>query len=240
MRFVVFILLLLVSAAFEFAPPANRIASTQSTRAATSSRASSHIRRLVEQLGDKSYEKREAAQRELAALGDAALPELVQVIDCDNAEIARRTHLLIRRPKDPALRVELVRRLIATGDPARVQTGIYMLFKSPIEDYPRFKEVTDASTGVERAMFKPVCEQLKQWRQATEIFERRQQEHAEKNELEAAKKEREMQAGSYYYQAEAGYALAIDAYTEYLEAHSGVLPAPTSQPTDASSQPVRK
>ncbi|MCB9853290.1 MAG: hypothetical protein H6819_09365 [Phycisphaerales bacterium] len=209
--------LLLVTALIGASPPTTSAPATQATSTATTQSAlTMKVRRLVAKLGDRNYRAREAAQLELKALGDAALPELVESLDDENPEISRRVQLLMRRPENPNLRVETVRRLIATGDPRLVEMGVYMLFKSPIEDYPLFKAVTDESSGVERAMFEPVCEQLGQWRRSTEIFESRQ-ERLMAEKPDAAKREREMHEGSYYYQAEAAYWQAVEACEDYRE-----------------------
>lgn len=236
MRILYSIGILLGTALMGVAPPATDSPTSQSTSVPTTQSAlSKKVRRLVERLGDRDYRTREAAQIELKALGDAALPELVQSLDDKNPEIARRVQLLMRRPEDPKLRVETVRRMIATGDPALVEKGVYMLFKSPIEDYPLFKAVTAGSSGVERAMFQPVCEQLDQWRKSTEIFEGRQ-ERLLAEKPDAARREREMHEGSYYYQAEAAYWQAVEACIDYRE-RAIVGHTPSTQPTAQETGP---
>lgn len=236
MRHVLLINLLLVSAAIGVAPPVPRGLTTTSTVTQTASAsASDEIQQLVRQLGDRDYKTREAAHAALANLGEAALPVLALSIDDDNPEIARRVQMLMRRPDDPELRMHVVTRLIATTDPARVQMGVYWLFREPIVDYPLFKRATQEATGIRRAMFRPICDQLNQWRRTTELFERRQKELTV-SKPDAAAHERTMQAESFYYQAEAAYWQALDAADLYRSTPSAARET-SSQTAEVSSQP---
>ncbi len=242
MRSVLSILCFLVSATFGFAPPNETSPASQSASApATQPSFSDKVDALVQLLGHRDYRTRESAQRQLAALGDAALPEMVRSINHDNPEISRRIQGLIRRPDDPALRIETVRQLIRTGDQSQIETAVYMLFKTPIVDYPRFKRITDGASGIERAMFEPICEQLSQWRQITERFEARQARLVVEKP-DAARREREMHEGTYFYQAEAALWTAIEAAEDYRAARKTANASASTQPVKSqhsTSQPGR-
>ncbi|MCA9255603.1 MAG: hypothetical protein KDA33_08185 [Phycisphaerales bacterium] len=236
MRILCSIGILLASALMGAAPgppsdPTSRAASQPTTRSATGNK----VRRLIARLGHERYQIRETAQRDLKALGDAALPELAIAISHENPEIARRAQTLLRRPNDPRLRMEVVRRLIATTNPALVEKGVYMLFEDPIADYARFRELTDNASGLERAMFKPICDQLGQWRRMTELFESRQAMLIN-DKPEAATHERNQHADSYYYQADAAYYQALDAILDFREASAAGLT--TTRPAPEPGRPL--
>lgn len=56
------------------------------------------VPRLIEQLGSKSFEEREAAVKRLEALGDAALPALREAVkSATDPEVRRRAQHLVRR-----------------------------------------------------------------------------------------------------------------------------------------------
>ena len=54
------------------------------------------IERLIQQLGDDAYEKREAAQRELEAIGRPALPALRKATSHEDPEVASRAEAIVR------------------------------------------------------------------------------------------------------------------------------------------------
>ncbi len=70
-----------------------------------------HIAKLIQDLGDDSYEVREAADKALAALGVAALPAVREATGNDDPEVRRRARTLIDRwasqGEIPALLLEL-------------------------------------------------------------------------------------------------------------------------------------
>ncbi|HPF39514.1 MAG TPA: hypothetical protein P5081_07960 [Phycisphaerae bacterium] len=240
MRILCSIAILLASALVGAGPPPPSTPTSQAESRPTSQSATSdRIRRLIAQLGHERYQLREAAQRELKAMGDAALPDVAIAISHENPEIARRAQALLRRPKDARLRVEIVRRLIATTNPALVEKGVYMLFENPIEDYALFRELTDNASGLERAMFVPICDQLGQWRRITELFESRQAKLISEKP-EAAIHERNQHADSYYYQADAAYYQAMDAILDFREASAAGLTTsrPTSEPPAPTTRPA--
>src|SRR5579872_2750563 len=55
------------------------------------------VKRLVEQLGDPSFEKREAASQRLAAAGEGALEALGRAAESDDREVRRRARDLVAR-----------------------------------------------------------------------------------------------------------------------------------------------
>jgi len=71
------------------------------------------VARLVRQLGDRSFGNREAASRELAAVGEPARPALIKAAADADAEVARRARLLLdgldARALAAAARKELAR-----------------------------------------------------------------------------------------------------------------------------------
>lgn len=147
-------------------------------------------------------------------MGEAALPYLIDFIGDANPEISNRIAAIIKRPKDPALRVEVAVRLLATADPDQMESGVYMLFESPIEDYDLFVKRTRNARGLERAIFQPVAEQLANWKKITERFNRRY-ERLRREKPAVAAKELKLHRGSMYYQAEAAYWTALDAAQAY-------------------------
>jgi HEAT repeat protein len=54
------------------------------------------IARLIKQLGDDAFAQREAASKELDALGEPALPALREAVSSPDAEIRRRAKTLVR------------------------------------------------------------------------------------------------------------------------------------------------
>jgi len=209
--------------------------STTSRPAGPSPVVAAKIDRLIQRLGDRDFRTRERAQRELAALGDVALPQIAANLGHDNPEVAHRLKSLLRRPDDAALRVATAERLIASADPDWMETGVYMLFRDPIADADAFRSITDRSTGIERAMFEPIADQLDGWKRMTELHLRRQ-ETLVKEKPEAAAKERKMHADSLYYEAEAAYWQAVEAAESYREEHESSAGKP-EKPT--TTQPAR-
>lgn len=247
MRFIWANVLLLTTASFfgrgpdEMSPGITTSRSTTTSATRTTSSATTinaKIEGLIRRLGDREFRVRERAQQDLAALGEAALPYIAANLQHKDPEIAQRLGRLVRRPDDPALRIQTVEKLIASADPDWVELGVYMLFRDPVADADAFRALTNKATGIERAMFDPVAEQLEQWKQITELHLRRQVKLM-KEKPDAAEKERKMQADTFYYQAEAAYWQAVEAAEEFREQQQN--PAPTSQrPTSqAASQPSK-
>lgn len=186
------------------------------------------VRRLVRQLGAAEYAVRESAQKQLADMGEAALPYLMEFIGSDDSEVSNRVASVIRRPKTPALRVEVAARLLSTADPDQIESGVYMIFESPVEDYDLFVERMRKTRGVERAIFEPVAERLAIWKEMTERFNRRYA-RLRREKPEAAERELKNHRETKYYQAEAAYWPALEALEEY-EVRDRPQHGPTTQP----------
>lgn len=186
------------------------------------------VRRLVRQLGAAEYAARESAQKRLTDIGEAALPYLIEFIGNENPEVSNRVASVIRRPKNAALRVEIAARLLSTADPDQMESGVYMLFESPVEDYDLFTKRMRKTRGMERAIFEPVAERLAVWKDMTERFNRRYARlHREKPD--AAERELKKHRETKYYQAEAAYWPALEALEEY-EVRDRPIHHPTTRP----------
>lgn len=74
------------------------------------------LERLIQQLGDDDFTKRDAASKELEALGDKAIPHLRKAAEGDDAEARWRAQLLLAAPqrKSPSTGMQLT--LIKAGD----------------------------------------------------------------------------------------------------------------------------
>jgi hypothetical protein len=196
---------------------------TATTRPATAPTSQTHddpkmkslVRRLVAELGAPAYRVREDAQKKLAQLGEKALPHLVEFIGSGDPEVANRITALIKRPEDPHLRIEVAVRLLATADPDWMEPAVHMLFETPTVDYDLFVRRTAGAKGIERAIFKPVAEQLHEWKRITEIFNRRHERLLRDTRIGATRKERKLHEGSKLYQAEAAYWSAVEAIEDY-------------------------
>ncbi len=204
--------------------PGSRPTSRPTTRPATEA----VVRRLVRQLGAAKYAVRESAQKQLAEMGEAALPYLMEFIGSENAEVSTRVASVIRRPKNPALRVEIAARLLSTADPDQMESGVYMLFESPLEDHDLFVERMRRARGVERAILEPVAERLAVWKDITERFNRRYA-RLRREKPEAAERELKNHRETKYYQAEAAYWPALEALEEY-EVRDRPVHRPTTRP----------
>lgn len=196
------------------------------------------VHTLVKALGSSVYRERERAQLELARMGEAAVPVLVEFIGDPNPEIANRVTALIKRPSDPALRVETAVRLIATADPDHIELGVYMLFESPLEDYDLLIQRTSSLSGIQKATFVPIIEQMTQWRAITIRHLERQKMLLLENRIEVAANERNLHAGTMYYQAEAALMMAIDAALDYGSPQADELPRAATQPAP-TTRPAR-
>lgn len=58
------------------------------------------IKKLVQQLGDEDFEKREKASKKLVEIGAAALPELEKAVKSGDAEVVERAKLCAQKIKD--------------------------------------------------------------------------------------------------------------------------------------------
>lgn len=209
--------------------PAGHTSSQRPTSGPTTQPATEAVvRRLVRQLGAEQYAVRESAQKKLADMGEVALPYLMEFIGSDNPEVSNRVASVIRRPKSPALRVEIAARLLSTADPDQMESGVYMLFESPVEDYDLFVARMRKARGIERAIFEPVAERLAIWKEMTERFNRRYA-RLRREKPDAAERELKNHRETKYYQAEAAYWPALEALEEY-EVRDRPVHRPTTRP----------
>lgn len=173
------------------------------------------LRKLILRLGSQDYRQRERAQGEIRRLGESAMPVICEYLSDPNPEVADRVFALVRRPRDAGDRIELAVRLLATGKPDRMERGVYMIFESPMTDYDLFVARTAGAKGLEQVIFEPVAEQLKNWRDQTVLFEKRQEMLQSEGKRAQALREREMHEAGMYYEAEAAYWTAVDAAQDY-------------------------
>jgi len=225
-RLLLLLMLLAASTDEPATQPADRAPKPHPTSGPTTRPAiEAEVRRLVRQLGAAEYAVRESAQKRLADMGEAALPYLMEFIGSGDSEVSTRVASVIRRPKTPALRVEIAVRLLSTTDPDQMESGVYMLFESPVEDYDLFVERMRKTRGVERAILEPVAERLATWKDMTERFNRRYA-RLSREKPDVAERELKNHRETMYYQAEAAYWPALEALEEYeVRDH-----APTSRP----------
>lgn len=193
------------------------------------------LRKLILRLGSADYRQRERAQGEIRRLGESAMPVICEYLSDPNPEIADRVFALVRRPRDAGNRIELAVRLLATGKPDRMERGVYMIFESPMTDYDLFVARTAGAKGLEQVIFEPVAEQMKNWRDQTVLFEKRQEMLQSEGKRAQALREREMHEAGMYYEAEAAYWTAVDAAQEYRAkpTESGDRDRPKREPIDS-------
>jgi formylglycine-generating enzyme required for sulfatase activity len=103
---------------------------------------------LVKQLGDDTFAKREAATKALEALGDKALPALVQALDNDDLEIRRRVRPLVRTL------MQTPRKSKSTGLAlVGIDTGEFMRGANKTELNRRPDETAQQRTRINRPFF---------------------------------------------------------------------------------------
>ncbi len=171
---------------------------------------------LVTQLGDRDYRRRETAQQELAALGAAALPLLIQRVPNPDAEISDRLITLIGTPAALAHRIEFAARLLETADPDHMERAVYLLFDDPAAACEPFKLRVRGATGALAAICAPIIEQLDRCRASDENT----RSHIEKIRRKSpAKAEETLQKNKegFLYNAEAAYWSAVEALAAYIE-----------------------
>lgn len=209
--------------------PASRPAESPPTSApADDIRLAARVRELVARLGDRDFAKREAAQRDLAGLGEAAVPLLVPYLSAKDGEVAPRVLRLIGTPRDPKVRVDAALRLMESGDPDWLETGVHMLFERPGEVIEPFMARAAEARGLLRKLLEPVSEQLSLWERTEKLFRRNYERLRETNPEGAARLLRTHET-SHLYNAEAAYWGAYEALQDYQE-----HPPPTSAPAAPS------
>lgn len=185
---------------------------------------------LVTQLGDRDYRRREAAQQDLAALGSAALPLLIQRVPNPDAETNDRLITLIGSPTAMALRIEFAARLLETADPDHMERAVYLLFDDPVAICEPFKLRVRDATGAMAAICAPIIEQLDRCRASDETTRNHIEKIRRKSPEKAAETLRKNKEG-YLYNAEAAYWSAVEALAAYIE-----LEAPRPNDTDPTSR----
>jgi len=204
------------------------------TTGASSRPASGEIEALVAQLGDRSFERREQAHARLAELGDAALPALLARLTDPDPEIARRVIELLPIPTDPPRRVDVVMKLLATGDREHLRKAVLILFQDPGAVDVAFRAAMADQTGLTAAMAAPILEQLESWRSQDGRYRENAARNAVRNPEGVARLSR-LHADTPAYLAEAAYWLALSARDDYVE-HATSRPARTTT-APAASQP---
>lgn len=214
--------LLQPSSAHQIAPPrqSTTAPSSRPTTWPTSRPAQSSLARRIEslvvQLGDRDYRRREGAQQELASLGSAALPLLIQRVPHPDAEINDRLITLIGAPAAMALRIEFASRLLETADPDHLERAVYLLFDDPVAVCEPFKLRVRDATGAMAAICVPIIEQLDRCRASDEITRSHLEKIRRKSPEKAAETLRKNKEG-YLYNAEAAYWSAVEALAAYIE-----------------------
>src|SRR5262245_49265273 len=114
------------------------------------------VRDLLDRLGSDDFGKREAASRELFALGRVALPQLREALKDKDVEIARRAKLLVERiEREPAHHLPLAAlRLLAVRKPTGA-AGAVLSFLPYAEDESQAEEGRTALASLASKEGKP-------------------------------------------------------------------------------------
>src|SRR5262245_16579076 len=75
-----------------------------------------NVERLIQQLSDDDFTKRDAASKELETLGDKAIPHLRKAAQGDDAEARWRAQLILAAPQRKSLSTGMQLTLIKAGD----------------------------------------------------------------------------------------------------------------------------
>jgi hypothetical protein len=92
--------------------------------AADDAAASEEVKKLIDQLGDGEYAKREQAAKRLKAIGKPALPALKAALTGDDAEVVARAQAIIKRIEVRPLPAGDPNAVNALIQPNRVQMGV--------------------------------------------------------------------------------------------------------------------
>lgn len=158
-------LLLLISCAGGLATNASRPDDTQATATRLGAAARERVEVLIRQLGDSQYPRREAAQAELTAMGDAAIAQVVGHVENPDREVASRALAICRASRAPTMRVAVALQLVESGQPRLLEQAVEMLFDdatATIEPFRRTASQPSAPRYV-RAACAPILEQLETW-----------------------------------------------------------------------------
>ncbi len=74
----------------------------------------SEIERLISQLGDKDWQTREKAQKELIKIGKPIIPELSKVLKSSNPEVAMRAKLILKEITQEKKPIKIIQGRIRT------------------------------------------------------------------------------------------------------------------------------
>lgn len=195
----------------------------------TSGSARSEFARLVAQLGDPNYARREEAQSRLKAAGEAALSALLERVDDPDPEIARRVMEVLPLPRDGDARVQAAIRLLETSHREALARAVEWLFVDPGATLAAFERAAASRTGRTAAMCGPILEQLRDFVHQDSLALKRIEEARKSKPDTVSRLEanyRRMRPDSIAVQAEAAYWLALDARDSYTTT------SPTSAPAD--------
>jgi len=212
--------------------PTSRPVDAATSRPTTAPALEAKVEQLVRQLGARRFQEREAAQRELEAMGDEASALLIPHVTHKTAEIAARVAAILGTPRDSALRVELATKLILSTDADWMERGVHMLFAAPDDAIELFMSRTKSARGRDGVIFAPIREQVEMWQRMRRMFSEQYPRILKKNP-EKAESLRKLHEESVLYYAEAAYWGAQEAL---LDAQEHPLP---DKPADdsASSAP---
>jgi hypothetical protein len=208
---------------------------------AADARTERHVAELVAQLGDGDYRRREAAKHDLAALGPAIVPKLINHLPHPDEETSDRLIALIGTPQVLSARIEFAMRLLQTTDPDRIEQAVYLLFDDPPATCAPFKARARGATGALAAICGPIIEQLETRRAADATF----REHYERLKVKDPAKAdslMELNLGSNIYAAEAAYWSAVEALEEHSAATTrpARLPPPPAPRIKLPTEPPRR
>lgn len=191
------------------------------------------VEQLVRQLGARRFDEREAAQRELSAMGDEISALLIPHVTHKTPEIASRVAAILGTPRDSALRVELATKLILSTDADWMERGVHMLFAGPDDSIELFMSRTKSAKGRDGVIFAPIREQIEMWQRMQRMFSEQYPRILKKNP-DKAESLRKLHEESLLYYAEAAYWGAQDAL---IDAHEHPPPDKTADES-ATSEPV--
>ncbi|MCZ6816200.1 MAG: hypothetical protein O7F76_05815 [Planctomycetota bacterium] len=207
--------LVIAGAVFVEAGPATRPAEPTTTRpTADESVIGRSIAPLVRNLASPRYAVRQAAQRRLELIGDAATPFLLRYVSDPNPEIAGRIVALIQDPREPKHRVELAWRLLCTTNPDWMERAVHTIFEEPAETCELFMACAEDATGIDRVVAGPIVDWLARWKEEEERFMPKYEEIRQADPVAAARL-LSMHTDGRMYMAEAAYWESLEALLDH-------------------------
>jgi len=195
--------------------PASAPAASQPARAAD----------LIARLGADDFRDRDAAQKQLAQLGEAALPALLDHLNDPDPEVARRISEILPVPADLARRADVAVRLIETGRRDHLRQAILILFADPDDMHPLFARAVAGRTGLVPAVAAPILEELDSWSRQQESYRESVARNQQRNPQGVARL-RKSHEETPPYLAEAAYWMALDARDDYFSRLAATQPGP--------------